>query len=364
MNRIMMSAGQTLRASARTAVLVLKVLPMLPSRPIDRLTAEPVIERVQYPTRDGVARGDLYRSGAPGRHPGILVCLGAVPAGQDHPQVHRLGEALARAGFAALLHWSPTMRDLRLAPGDIDDITLAYQWLLDHPSVNAAASGMLGTCVGGAFVLMAAADPSIRDRVGFIAAWAPYASMRTLCQDIVTATRTRGDVREPWQVDPLTRTVFVRSITDCLEPEEAERLRDAHAEPDGRVDLTGLSSDGRAVAALLAARDAESTDRALSGLPAALIQRMEIMSPLAYLQNLHAPLILLIHDRDDPVIPLGETERINTALAGRSGIHYVIFSMFKHLDPGKVRLPPLVLLRELGRFYMAVYLMVRKAVTA
>ena len=109
------------------------------------------------------------------------------------------------------------MRDRRLNPEDIENIALAYDWLMDHPAIDATRSGLMGTCVGGSFALMAAASPRIRDRVAFVVAYAPYSSMWTLTQDIVTCTRSWGTVREPWPVDPLTRTVYVRSLPAGLE---------------------------------------------------------------------------------------------------------------------------------------------------
>jgi hypothetical protein len=215
-------ATRPIRAVAKAAIFFLKVFPMLPSRPVDWVTSPPVIEKVRYPTRFGQAEGDLYRPRACGPHPGIVVCLGVVPFGVDHPQVPRLGKALARAGFAALLYWSPAMRDFRLDPEDIENIALAYRWFIEQPSVDPARSGLLGTCVGGAFALMAAASPLIRDRVGFIGAYAPYSSMWTFARDIASATCSCGDGREPWRVDPLTRKVFVHSLTAWLEPGEFE----------------------------------------------------------------------------------------------------------------------------------------------
>jgi hypothetical protein len=40
----------TARVAAKTAVLLLKVYPMLPSRPLDWVTPRPVVERFGYPT--------------------------------------------------------------------------------------------------------------------------------------------------------------------------------------------------------------------------------------------------------------------------------------------------------------------------
>lgn len=353
-----------LRATARTAVFFLDVLPMLPSKPIACLTPEPVVERVRYPTPNGQAEGDLYRPPGAGPHPGIVVCLGVVPFGVDHPQVPRLGKALARAGFAALLYWSPAMRDLRLDPVDIAGIARAYQWLVEQPFVSPARSGLLGTCVGGSFALMAAADPSIRDRVAFVVAWAPYGSMWTLARDIASATTSPNGIPAPWPVDPLTRKVYAHSVTAALEPEEAERLRAAFGERTKQALPDELSPDGRAIYPLLTALDPGAATAALERLPPAMRQRLDTLSPVSYLPGIRAPLIALAHDRDDTVIPIEESRQLAAALAGRPGVRFTEFTMFQHLDPSKVRLPPVALARELAKFARAVYPLFRQAVEA
>jgi hypothetical protein len=356
-------ATRPIRTVYKAAIFFLKVFPMLPSRPVDWVTRPPVIEKVRYPTRFGQAEGDLYRPSAGGPHPGIVVCLGVVPFGVEHPQVAVLGRALARSGFAALLYWSPAMRDFRLDPEDIENIALAYRWLIEQPSVDPARSGLLGTCVGGAFALMAAASPLIRDRVGFIGAYAPYSSMWTFARDIASATRSCGDGREPWRVDPLTRKVFVHSLTALLDPGEAERFRSAFANERGYLDGRDLSTDGQAVYALLTALDADDAETALHRLHTAMQERLSALSPLNYLKDIHAPLIVLLHDRGDQVIPVGESRRLRSALAGHAGVHYTEM-VFQHLDPVKGKLPLFRLVRELGKFFRAVYPLFRQAVAA
>lgn len=355
------SATRPIRAVARAVVFFLKVFPMLPSRPVDWVTKPPVIEKVRYPTRSGQAEGDLYRPATRGPHPGMVVCLGVVPFGVDHPQVPILGKALARAGFAALLYWSPAMRDCRLDSMDVEDIALAYRWLIERPDVDPARSGLLGTCVGGAFALMAAASPLIRDHVGFIGAYAPYSSMRTFAQDIASATRPCRYGREPWRVDPLTRKVFVHSLTALLEAGEAKRLRGALAEQSGHLDSHDLSADGRAVYSLLTALNADEAETALNRLPPTMQECLVALSPLHYLQDIHAPLIVLLHDRGDQVIPISESRYLVTALAGHPGVHYTEM-LFQHLDPVKGKLPLLRLIQQLGKFFLAVYPLFRQAV--
>lgn len=327
---------------------------MLPSRPVDWVTHPPLIERVRYPTMDGNAEGEIYRPSAPGRHPGILVCLGVVPFEVNHPQVPVLGRALARAGFAALLYWSPAMRDFRLEPADIDNIALAYQWLIERPFVDTRRSGLLGTCVGGSFALMAAAHPLIRQQVSYVSAYAPYSSLWTFSRDIASSMVDEQDGRRAWKVDSLTRKVFIHSLTAFLPPEEAGRLRRAFLEGDGLNDESSLSEDGKAVAALLSASSPAEAESALEHLPAQIRQAFSGISPLSYTQDLQAPLVVLLHDRGDQVIPIGESRRLCAALGERTGVYFTEMQ-FSHLDPAKGKLPLLKLLREFSRFFGAVY---------
>lgn len=349
---------RSLRALGRAMIFFLKVFPMLPSRPVDWVTKAPVIERVRYPTRDGIAEGEVYRPGSPGVHPGIVVCLGVVPFEVNHPQVPVLGRALARAGFAALLYWSPSMRDFRLEPADIENIALAYDWFIQQPYVDSARSGLLGTCVGGSFALMAAAHPLINRRVAFVSAYAPYSSLWAFARDIASGSVVSGNGRQHWKVDPLTRKVFIHSLTDGLGAEEASCLRRIFVEGQLPVEEINLSENGRKVAALLSAADPQEAKRAIHALPAEMQERFFKISPLNYVHGLHAPLIVLLHDRGDQVIPVGESQRLCEALAGRAGVYFTEMQ-FSHLDPSKGKLPPLKLAAEFLKFTAAVYRLFR-----
>jgi hypothetical protein len=172
-------------------------------------------------------------------------------------------------------------------------------------------------------------------------------------------------VRQPWPVDPLTRTrtVYVRSLTAGLAPHEAELLRRAALGDGEPVDLDWeqVSTEGRTVAPLLGRLSRAAAEAALQRLPAAFQERLAAFSPLSYVPDIQAPLIVLLHDRDDVVIPVGESRRLKEALAGRAGVSYTEFTLFQHMDPSTGRLAPLGLLRQLGLFYRAVYPVFRLA---
>ena len=351
---IMRHTTKPIRAVAKAAIFFLKVFPMLPSHPVDWVTKTPVVQRVRYPTCSGQAEGDLYRPPDEGPHPGIVVCLGVVPFEVDHPQVPVLGNALARAGFAVLLYWSPAMRDFRLDPEDLENIPLAYLWLIDQPYIDPARSGLLGTCVGGSFALMASAHPLIRDQVAFVSAYAPFSSMNTFVRDIASSSQSNEDERKPWQVDPLTRKVFVHSVTAILEPCEAEKLRMAFDSKGKDLDKNSLSADGQAVYSLFTAKDIDSAETALQNLPTTMQENLTAMSPINYLKDIRAPLMVLFHDSGDQVIPVGESRRLVSALGVHPGLQYTEMQ-FQHLDPVKGKLPLFRLVHEFGKFFGAMY---------
>jgi len=81
-----------------------------------------------------------------------------------------------------------------------------------------------------------------------------------------------------------------------------------------------------------------------------------------HLADIKAALILVGHDRDDLVIPVGESRRLACALSARDGAHYTEYAMFQHADPTKRKLSPLRLAIELRKFYLSLYPMFRQAV--
>jgi dipeptidyl aminopeptidase/acylaminoacyl peptidase len=254
------------------------------------------------------------------------------------------------------------MRDFRLDPEDVENIALAYRWLVEQPLIDPSKSGLLGTCVGGSFALMAAASPLVRDHVAFVSAYALYSSMWTLARDIASETRFSGALPEQWHVDPLTRQVYVHSMTALLEPSEAERLIRELAESAGHVEGIALSPEAKRLQPLLMKMSPDGAEAALKRLPAAMQERLTALSPVNFLNEIRAPLIVFFHDQGDPVIPVAESRRLRSALAARKGVHYTEFTVFQHLDPmrGKPRLLPL--LKELARMYLAIYPLFRQAV--
>jgi fermentation-respiration switch protein FrsA (DUF1100 family) len=91
-------------------------------------------------------------------------------------------------------------------------------------------------------------------------------------------------------------------------------------------------------------------------------ERLDAMSPLTHIEDIKAALIIVGHDRDDLVVPVGESRRLAVALSGRAGATYTEYGLFQHADPTKRKLPPVRLVRELRAFYLSLYPMFRQAI--
>jgi hypothetical protein len=146
--------------------------------------------------------------------------------------------------------------------------------------------------------------------------------------------------------------VFVRSLTAELEPDEAGLLREVFSVGNGQLEIGKLSHNGRVIYSLLASPDADEAKRVMDQLPGDFKDRLSSMSPLHYLKDIQSPLIVLLHDRGDAVIPVGESRRLWAMLKSSVGIHYTELQ-FQHLNPSK--LPVFQLMRELVKFYTALY---------
>lgn len=335
--------------AGRSLAFMVRVMPMLPSGWLDRYSAGPRYEQITLPGGDERTSAEFFRPGSAAPHAGVVVCLGVIPFDVTHPQVRRLGSALARRGFAALIVWSPEMRSLRVSAHDTQLLVSAYQWLIDRPDIDADRCGFLGTCVGGGFALMSAAQPEIRDQVRFVTCFAPFGSLRTLALDIGSGTTEIDGLRRPWPVDQLSRRVYVRTLTAHLDPAEAMRLETAWFERQPLPQPDGLSAAARALLPILLTSDRVELARRLDQLPE-LRQTVDAVDPVGVAGDVRAAVVTIGHDRDDLVVPFGESQRLFAALPRGAEVSLTEFHLFQHADPTKRKMAKVTLVRELWKF--------------
>ena len=344
------------RAMVKTAFFISQVVPAVPS--LAWFQPEPIRERIQVPTPEGLREADLYRPPGDGPYTATLFFLGVAPAGPDDSRVVSLGDALARAGMVTLMYWSPEMLDRRIHSPDIQNLVAAFQFLQAQPMVDEARVGMAGLCVGASFVLMAAAQEEVRGDIAFVNAFGPYFRLEDLARAIGTGTRFSGDERNEWAPGNLTREVTTKLLLESLASEpEAAQVDQALAQ-GGDLSPADLSAEGYAVYRILAGGTVEEVESAVSAFPADLLAKMTEVSPERYVDEIVAP-VLIMHDRGDDAVPPEESRRLAAALGDHRVERYTEFSLFQHVTPTRP-VGVIELGRELNKLFWYLYGIMRQ----
>ena len=344
-----------------TVLFVSQVLD-LPVKPQTWFTADPIRHEVHYPSSDGTTVADVYRPDDDGRHAAVVLFLGANAAGRDDEDVVNLGNALARAGYVVMFHWSPTMAlRANIEPAETGNLVWAFQYLSEREYVDLDRVGLGGFCVGASFALVAAADPRIREQVHFVNAFGPYYDAEALLLQAASRSVEYDGERTPWDVDRLTLRVLANELIETLEdPGDVDSLTRRYMDNQQltAAELEALTPEARTVSRLLDGTTPEDA-RALYGtLPEAFRSDLDSVSPSAYVDDIQAKL-LIMHDRNDRLVPAAESRRLLEATEDRGDVRYTEVLAFEHVRPSGGGVGDL--LAEAGRLYRHMYSIIRIA---
>ena len=358
------------RSFVKTLLFVTQVLP-LPAKPLQWLTRSPVREQVTYALPQGEGTGDLYRPAGGGKRAGVMVFLGIIPVPQDDPRVVNLGTALARLGFIALFPWSRAMMDKRITPEEPGNMVEAFNRLAELDEVDTDRLGMVGFCVGGSILAIAASDPRINDKVGFLSAFGAYHDIGNVMAQIASHTSAFHEYQDPWEANHLSKEVMSCQAVESLEADYDRQVLTAlflEAEQAPTDVPEGLSADGEIVFALLRSMTASGLEHRLSiedaralvpQLSPSYRARLDSISPASTLSGLKAR-VLIAHDLEDDLVPVEESRRLAEALASRGDVTFTEFSLFSHVTPDK-KVDKVTFFKEATKLFRYAYSIVRLA---
>jgi dienelactone hydrolase len=293
---------------------------------------------VTFAPGSGVAGGDLYW---PADAEAALVLVpGVVPEGKDDPRLVDLAQTLVRAGFAVLVPDIVSLRAQKVSPEDARAIAAAITWLAGcGERANAPSVGVMAISYAAGPAILAALRPDAGPRVRFLVAIGGYYDLEAVVTFFTTGYfRTGPD--QPWQQgapNAYGKWVFIAANAERLDdPGDraalaamAERkLKDLDADV---ADLkAGLGPQGRAVTALLDNRDPDRVPAMIQNLPEAVRSDLAALDlSRRDLSQLDARL-LLVHGRDDPIIPSTESEAL--AAAAPEGTTLYLVDSLAHVE--------------------------------
>lgn len=288
----------------------------------------------------GSPPGDLYLADmAP--EAALVLVPGLVPEGKDDPRLVAFAGALADARFAVFVPELPNFRAQRASAADALVIAGAVERLARcfppgvRPGLGLAA---ISYAVGPA--LIAARDHDPHRRVRLIVAIGGYYSATAVVTFFTTGYLRDGPDR-PWrhrEPNAYGKWVFVLTNADRLEDPADRRALAAIAarklqDPEAEVgDLAArLGPAGRSVMALVDNRDPERVPELVAALPAPVRYQLRALDPAARgLEGLKAELIL-VHGRDDPIIPASESEALAAAVPRGRAALFIVDSL-RHVE--------------------------------
>ena len=353
---VLIAATPQGRTGASAVMFAMQVVPAVPAKPLEWFTPDPERRQIRFQGAEGEIEADLYVPGGDGPFAATLLFLGVNPAGRDDARVVNLAGGLARTGRVVMVPWSESMVAKRIDVAEAGNLVGAFQYLSALEFVDPGQVGMAGFCVGASMAAVAAQDPLIADRVAYVNFFGGYLDAADLVVSVASATRSyRGQV-EPWEPAALSvEVVRIHLIEDIADPAERDVLERAflRGEAVTRAELDALSAEAAAVFAMLSRPSRPQARELLSDLPAETRRSLRDISPVTGLDRLGARL-LIMHDREDDLVPYHESQRLLDELGGRGDAYYTEFSFFSHVDPTEPA-GPTGLLTEGFRLFLHLY---------
>ncbi len=308
-----------------------------PSR-LKRTTPAPHRSSVIYRAADRSYAGDIYRPGDGGAAALVLV-PGVARAGKDDKRLVAFANTLARAGFTVLVPDIENLRALKVKSTDVRGIADAVRHLT---AGRKSRVGVVAISYAAGPAVLAALQDDIRCRVGFVLAIGGYYDRLTILTYLTT-----GYYRErpegPWRKgrrDPYGMWVSLLSYADVLAEaadrdalEEIVRRRVRNLNADVGDLRARLGPDGQAVYALVANRDPHRVPRLIAALPEAVRRELAALDLKGRDFSGFAARLILIHGRDDAVIPYSESAALAAAVPEGRAALYLVDSL-AHVDLG------------------------------
>ena len=307
------------------------------------LTPAPARTAISYQGGNRVHSGDLYK---PGEKPlAILVLVpGALATGKDDPRLIAFAETLARARFEILVPDIPGVRALELRASDATDVADAVSFASRSEEASGLPLGIAALSYAAGPAILAALDPAIGGKVAFILAVGGYYDA-----DAVLTFFTTGFYRDPpggpWRrraPNAYGKWLFVagnvglvgdRRDSDLLARIAARKLDNLSADTSGLA--AQLGPEGRATYEFVTNVDPGRAASLIAALPPAVRAEIDALDLKRHdLSQLH-PELILVHGRDDAIIPESESMALAAAAPADRAKLYLV-ERLSHVDLGPV----------------------------
>ncbi|MFT3809340.1 MAG: hypothetical protein QM698_05430 [Micropepsaceae bacterium] len=304
-----------------------------------QLHPAPTPSGARWAVEGRTGEGDLYTptEAIKGR---MIFVPGLVADARRDPRVIAFAESLARAGFLTLVPQTTAFDGLKANPGDIQTLSDAASWLADtdFPGAPKTKIGIAALSYMAGPSLLAASQAPLNDKVGFVFFIGGYYSMSDVIR-FVTTRKFRLNDGEQWREEAAADYAlwaFLAAQAQGIDGPDGPRLmaiasaklKDGAA--DVSADAAALGPDGQAIYALISNRDPDRVDALIAALPAGLRAQLDVLDVSKQDISGFKGEALLVHGKDDPLIPSTESEKLAVALDGKA--HLYLLEQVTHVE--------------------------------
>jgi dienelactone hydrolase len=306
------------------------------------VTPAPAVKQVEIPKGNEKIAADIYYRPKSGKQAAILLTHGIIEDGKNDPRLIRFAHSLARAGFVVLVPDLKGMKSFRILFSDVDDIVASVHYLASLADiVDESKMGIMGFSYAAGPTIMAAADPTLRDRVKFVVSFGGYYDPINVIRFITTGYYEYGDEKGFLQPQPYGKWVFFMNNVDYVENDQDRKIlreifRNEQMDTPGNVGplLAGLSPRGKYLYELLTNKDPKRVDELFKRIDPRVREYLGKLSVAPLIPSVRAR-FLIGHGTTDPLIPYTESMRLADAVGNQSRVHLAILRLFAHVDPAR-----------------------------
>ncbi len=332
-------------------------------------------ELIDGPTRINVAvpgagrtiHADLYRPYRQGSLFPLLLVHGVNPAGKDDKHLALLANDLARSGMLVLVPDFEGMKTRRIGVSDVEEILQSYLYLR-RVEQTAPRGGMIGFGLGAGPMLLAAADPRIRERVNIVATFGGYYDLRNVLSFMLTGAYEYGGCQGHVRPEAVLRWKFASRNLDLLHSSNDRMTfrkvidkRSQHEIADAESLVKSLGPEGRTFNDFLVNVNRERFTPLYENLPLPAREQVYQLSPARAIKQISAS-FTVVHATDDSTVPYTESMRIADAVGEKDRVSLALLPQFMHGGPDKPSVGDLYQRYVLGgwRLFSATYELLEK----
>lgn len=317
------------------AVAVLRAIGEIPNP--DSHPEQPERQVITFGIDGRQHEGDLYLSHDPPKA-AVIVIPGVAPAGRQDPRLVAFAGTLARAQFEVLVPDVKGMREARVSAADARIFADAIVSMAERDPERPLGMAALSFAVGPA--VLALFEPGVAPRTDFILAIGGYYDLEQALTYFTTGYY-RPHPDEPWRHRPLNgsaKWAFVHANAGRIEDPRDQELLKRLAErkiADPAADVRGLierlGPDGKSVYALMTNQNPERVPELIEILPDRVRHEIHALDLNGRPVGTLDVEFILIHGRDDPVIPFTQSVAL-AEVVGYDRARLYLIDTLDHVD--------------------------------